>query len=436
MKRLKTVLFGSIWMIYPLLIPSQPIRVSLDEYITDEAFHKNQAMIPVFHYTGKPIEGIQEFGLKQVRNKSQVSFDVVFPLGMNPENDTGYTFIYYSGNTKSEPLGYVFGIVENYAGIGGPTLLWLDRNFNLDLNDDGPPDTFSNASKDYIFIRIKHPEISFSDYFVRLSRFQNSSNQKYIDLLQSHYQKNSGNKQFAGVRFSFREQRLNIKSGWYNDGTDSFRISVRDQNYNGLYDDVDMDELVLNTYDSREAGDYPFTVNKVTYIHWKLQSYKVIYIDPSGRYMDIEKDTSWLHYKGLSYCQKLPDFHIQFADKDQKRVNFRKWGRKKPCLVYFFSLNHETLADDLELLKIIHSQRHPYVKILAINYGDPMIKVLGWSHIQKVPFDVAIAPRELAQKYFIHNLPTLIITNSNGRMCEIIVDSQEIKLKLNHIVNP
>src|SRR5690606_26547305 len=103
-------------------------KINLDIEATDDKFRKTQAMVPVFLYKGQPFDEIADFGIETKRKPNQ--FTVKFPE-MEGVFDTSYSFVFF-GASEEVPKGYIFAVIGNNRKTGFPTLIWFDKNGNLD----------------------------------------------------------------------------------------------------------------------------------------------------------------------------------------------------------------------------------------------------------------------------------------------------------------
>lgn len=408
---------------------AQPVNLLLNERITDETYRKTQALMPVFFFKEQPFEVISDFGLKTSKKHETKTFTVTFPT-LNPSFDTAYSYLFFGGNNLNEPIGYAFCIISNPIGINGPTLLYIDKNFNNNLQDDGPPDTFYNKPNEALYVKAFHPQIKEAFHLVRLTRFEVSKNKAYNKLVDEHYQKNSGSKFFAGTAHSFREQRLNLKSSTYHNGNDSFRIAVKDVNCNGLFNDDGIDQIYIDHFEVDEIGDRFFELNgKKSFFEWNGKKYSVLKIDPAGNQLQFEYLPGAELEKQLKFCRKIPKFKIIFADPKKPKVKIRKYT-KKPMFIYFWDFNSPHLDMDTAALGEIHRTYADIVSVLALNYGDPPRKVFGWQNINKSPLVIGIAPKKIAEKYYVEKTPFTILTNKKNQLCEINLTSQQLLTRL------
>lgn len=407
----------------------QLIHLELDQRATDDQFRKSQAIIPVFKYKGQPFEGVSEFGIKTSKNHKPEMFTAKFP-DMTGMRDTAYTFLFFGANEAKHPLGYVFCLLGNNNRMQNNTYIWIDRNMNLDLSDDGAPDIFSNLLDVYHIIKLYNPVEPGAYHEIQISRYEFDKNIQYKKLLDEHYKKNSGNKVFAGADYSFREQRINIHAANYKNGNDSFKIALKDFNCNGLYNDKGFDQILLGEYNTPELGGVIFEMEgKTLSFEWNQKKYIITQIDPSGKFIDFYYDSKAQPDRQLKFGKKIPKFKVAFADDQIKPRKIRKF-RRKPVYVMFWNFESPTFAQDTANLGIIQREFGDKVHIITLNYGEAPKKVLGWAHRNHIKYTVGIANKKLLEKYYVETLPTSFLTNKKQRLCEINLTSQELLERL------
>jgi len=404
-------------------------RLELDKTSVDDQFRKTQAIIPVFKYTGQPFEGISDFGLKTSKKQKPETFEIKFP-DMTGMKDTSYTYLFFGGNTQSPPIGYVFCIIGNNSRYDGPTYIWIDRNLNLDLSDDGKPDVFLNNVENDHEIKLYNPTNKNAYHTIRLTRFEFHKNMPYKKLVDDHYHKNAGNKVFAGTDYSFREQRLNIRAADFKHGQDSFRIALKDVNCNGIFSDVEFDQVLIGKYGQEELGEIIFEQDKKSNgFERNLKRYTISHIDPAGRYIAFYYDSTSELTRQLLYCKKIPKFKVFFPNAEVKSKKIRKY-KKKPVFLVFWNLSNPTLKDDTAALSAIHREFGDKIHVIALNYGDSPGKVEGWVLRNKIPYTVGMASKDILDMYFVETIPATFFTNKKQRLCEINLTSQELLAQL------
>lgn len=115
-------------------------KLELNQIVLDEKGRKMQSIIAVYKYKGQPFVDPALIGV--AGNKDPKTFYAKLP-NMTGINDTNYAYIFYGGTDQRKDLkGYSLMIIGNNQRSYKPALLWIDKNHNLDLSDDGAPDTF------------------------------------------------------------------------------------------------------------------------------------------------------------------------------------------------------------------------------------------------------------------------------------------------------
>src|SRR5690606_24694747 len=145
-----------------------------------------------------------------------------------------YGYIYF-GNLNNGDGGYLTFILGNYKRELKKTFLILDRNNNHDFSDD-KTDTIAPFQS---IIDLSICNDDNCKYKVILSRFGFSEQQSYKAMLDEYYKLYEGTRKYIGADYGFVEQRNNMRSGKFIAGEDTAQIALRDENYNGRYNDND-----------------------------------------------------------------------------------------------------------------------------------------------------------------------------------------------------
>jgi hypothetical protein len=405
-------------------------KVDLNIEATDDKFRKTQAMVPVFLYKGQPFDEIADFGIETKRKPNQ--FNAKFP-DMTGVIDTNYSFVFF-GASEQVPKGYLFVVIGNNRITGLPTLIWIDKNGNLDLSDDGPPDTFFNQHGEILELKMAHPEIKMAYHKILLSRFDFGQQAGYKKLLDEHYQKNSGNHVFAGSNYSFREQRKNLRAFDFIHGTDSFRIAIKDINSNGIFNDKDYDQFMLGAYGVEEIDDrfvFEITGKQISFERGG-KKYIVTNIDPAGQFVEFYYDPEHMPDRQLQYCKKIPKIKFSTTDPDEtKHEKIRKF-KKKPVYIYFWNQNMPEFKKDTAFLSTIQRDYGDKIHIIALNYGDNPRNITGMKYKNKIPFKIGFATLDIVNSFYVEKYPTSYLTNKRQKLCDINLTPEQLlnKLKL------
>lgn len=415
-----TVLITSVFSVL-----SQTAKVKLNMFVEDEKGKKMQSIIAVYKYNGQPFEDPINIGVET--KKASGKFNAKLP-NMGGIKDTSYAYIYFGAlNERNTLPGYVFVIIGNNKRTKSPALLWIDRNNNLDLSDDGAPDTFYNNvnNKDIVLINPKNKNAS---YTLNISRYDFATNPKYIALLDDYYKENSGIKQFSGSLYSFRELRINCIAGDIKIGNDSFRIGIKDANCNGFYNDESSDFILFGDYKVPILPDNRISIiNKKgkTYFERLGKKYVISEIDPLGNYISIYLDENAKIKNSLVVGKKIKKFKFENTDIDKKMVSIKKY-KKKPTYIYVWRFNQVGFDKDTAILRTIVNQYGNKIDILTLNYGETPKELKTFKRKAKLNWTIGQSTMKINQKLFIEQYPTGILTKKKLRVQKISISPSEL----------
>jgi hypothetical protein len=407
-------------------------HVNLTQRVIDDNYTKSQAVVPIFKYVADSIEEFTRFGLED--DKPLKKFKIKLP-DMSGCMDTAYGYLYFGAILREVNPGYRMVLVGNYRRrYMKKALVFIDHNDNLDLSDDGPPDTLfgSDTHLDVIMRNAAAPE---GKYIVRLSYFEFGQNAAYKLMLNEHYRKHSGSKIFTNADFCFREQRLNVIAGDYNDGLDSFRFAVQDANCNGLYNDAGVDKIYIVPYRTYKVTDKPQTLldekNALkTTFEWNLKQYKLTALDAAGRFVEFARNEGGKLKYALNEGKKVPKITFQSSDgKKLKEEKLRRY-RGQWVYLYFWNSNSPGLNEDTATLRKIQNFYCNKVTIIAMNYGDNVVGLNRFINFSSPNWKNALSSREINELFFIKQMPAGFLLRRGNRLVEQNFTPQELLSKL------
>jgi hypothetical protein len=412
------------------IIASPPQKVLLDQYVEDEKSKKLQSLIAVYRYKGQPFEDPINNG---VETKNEFGRFYAKLPDMKGVRDTSYAYIYFGAlGERKELSGYVLAIIgHNTRQVNQPsTLIWLDRNYNLDLSDDGAPDTFSNniTQKDLTFI---NPQVKNATYTINISRFAFTFNARYIGMLDDYYRENSGTKKFAGALYSFREQRINTIGGDYK-GTDSFRIAIKDANCNGLYNDAGIDFILVGDYRTPIMPDVAIPIEAKagkTYFERNGRRYNVLEIDRVGAFITLQPDEHAKVRNALVPGKKIRKFRFQTTDKEKKTVSIRKF-RKKPTYIYVWRFDQPGFDADTTALRIIARDFADKINLVTLNYGETPKELKSFKKRNSINWTIGQSTMKINEKLFIEKYPMGVLTKKRLKVKQVSISPSELLILL------
>ncbi len=431
MKLKNYILLGVLIVIkFSIKAQTHSFDVPLNFFVEDEKGKKMQSIVAVFKYKGQPLEDPINFGVDT--KKESKKFFAKLP-DMQGVKDTNYAYIYFGAlNERKDLSGYALAIIgNNKRKANQPALIWIDRNYNLDLTDDGAPDTFSNNLNN-LDIVLTNPKNSSANYTVNISRFDFKTNPKYIGLLDDYYKENQGNKEFAGTLFSFRELRINCIGGDYKYELDSFRVAIKDANCNGFYNDENTDFVFIGDYKTPELPDNKILITSKKnqfYFERKGVRYNIKHIDPLGRFITIEVDKNAEVKNALKVGKKLKKFKFHTTDKQRKLVSIKKF-KKKPTYIYVWRFDQKDFDKDTAILRKIATEYGSVINIVTLNYGENPKELSSFKRRTKVNWLVGQSTIKINKKLFIEEFPTGILTSKKLRVKRIRISPSELLVLL------
>jgi len=385
-----------------LAFAQQQMRVNLISKVEDDKLKKTQAIIPVYKYVKSEIEPYSNFGT--VESKKIKWINIKRLPDLSNCKDTGYSFIYFSGADNTENTGYILTIIGNYNRSRQTVHFYVDKNNNLDFSDDGPP-LLMPFHQDSINVNLSNPQMAGSDYQVKFSRLVFGKNLTYKEMLNEHYQKRSGNKIFTKINNCYREQRYNLCSGNFKNETDSFTISVKDNNVNALYNDDGLDKIYIGPYKQPVVSEDPieYTSGKrKSKFEWNEKEFLIENIDPLGRWIEISENKHSTSAKKLKTGRRVPKF--SFMTEMNQKYSIKNFKRKHVYL-YFWNDDLACLAEDTIYLRKLQVEFGNKLQVIGMNYGDEPKSMRFFQQYYSIPWLIGMSNKEINKKFYVENLP-------------------------------
>jgi thiol-disulfide isomerase/thioredoxin len=386
--------------------------------------------------------------------KSQPSKPVKLPPGDNQSRR--FLTEFYSWKMTDDP-----DIVVMIESKKNGDLLYIDRNMNNDLTDDGLPLSFP-FKQDTISFDIIAPKDAQQRTKILFSR-ANTYKSRVIDLPDTIRKNNLdqfnnlnpklakvlggfyGEPDFKGSAGSFYfADRVSVRRGSIVVNKTKYSIGLFDFSNNGLFNDDD--DLLL--IDNGESGALRFDdKNRV----FKLddiftlgnQNFKIDRIDPYGKWIEVEKtlDENTLYYKKyndsltisaiqkVKLKQELWDNKFISLDGDSISLNSFKgkyillnfWGEWcPPCLEeipFLVGAMKEYPETRIQFISFIKLQDEEKAKMVIKENG------INWPQIKLTD--------KIEKKFMIRGLPTNILILPNGDECLILHQVNKLYFKQN-----
>jgi hypothetical protein len=336
--------------------------------------------------------------------------------------DTGYTYIYFSGANSEVNQGYLLTLIGNYRRSQRTVYFYVDRNNNFDFSDDGPPDSLAYGETQ-LEVSLKNTQNPQAEHRIRLSRIEYGKNLHYKVLLAEHFRNNSGTKLFTNINYCYREQRLNMLSGVLTTDNDSFRIGIKDMNVSGLFNESCIDRFYIGPKNEPVFTDDMLEIQpdfERTLFEWNKKQYKIVNIDPSGQFVDIEQVEYPKLVKKLRIGKSVESF--PFVNIENKREDLSDY-KKKEVYLYFWNLENMDSQDTMYLHKIF-DEFGEQIEVIALNHGDHPRKVRVYEYYNDVVWKVGYSSGFIGRQFFLESVPTGYYL---GKKCKL--KSEDIRPK-------
>ena len=401
-------------------------KVYLNQIVQDEKGKKMQAIVAVYKYTGPVFE--DPIGLGVETKKPATKFTPKLP-NMQGISDTGYAYIYFGALLERQDLkGYSLMIIgNNQRQYNKPALLWIDKNHNLDLSDDGAPDTFSSSSNEKD-ITLINPKNKNARYTINISRFSFSYNSKYLGMLDEFYKEGSGNKKFSGALYSFKEMRLNTIAGDFKFDNDSFRVGLKDVNCNGLYNDAGIDQFVIGDYQTFVLPDNAVYINDKSDKNWFEKNgkrYHILFIDPLGAYISIQEDKNAKITSSLVIGKKLKKFKFLSTDKTPQKISLKKY-KKKPLYIYVWRFDQTGFTEDTAALRIIARDYADKIQLITLNYGEKPAELKSFKQRNLINWFIGQSTQKINESLFLNQFPMGVLADKRLKIKQVKISPADL----------
>lgn len=412
-KPIRNIMLPAVYLAAGMLSAQAPsvFRVENKVRAIDDRFGRSMLVAPCFRYTN-PIEEFRNIGSAGMELQHR---SIRLP-DMRGCNDTAYGFIFFGGTTSDFAPGYVLMVLGNNRRLELPHPVWVDRNNNLDLSDDGPPDT-SVYYKTAIDIRIPSSVPGGGEYAVRLSRFPSDSFFSYKNMVNEFYKKFSGTKKFADANHSFREQRLNILASDIRHGSDSFRLGFKDVNCNGIYNERGIDEILVGEWGKALLSELAIVLPESgkAEFEWDLKRFRIDSLPADGKSALIRHMQDVRLEQSLSTGRKIPRFRYCKVHNGKIRKAGIRRLRGEILYVYVWNSKHDRFAGDSTFInKIINSRKG--VQVLCLNYGDSPKWVAKFNQYYGTQWSMGFSARHIHDKLRVVKLPSGILIDKKQRV--------------------
>lgn len=336
-------------------------------------------------------------------------------------------------------------LVENAHAIRyRPAQIWVDKNHNLDLNDDGPPQVFLPPYSD-----LKLDDLS-QGVCLNLSFFETASLLSYQKLYQEAVELIKGNRHFVGCAGSFRMKRQAV---WYNlsvvDG-DSIYWAVKDVNMNGVYNDLGVDLLMMsetrgnfntsngNKYEEGMKLDWlgrGFKVEKISQTITKsITNNTAIILNllqlPPGSIKNAKSLMIGETFPNFRYCQIIGRYQAGKLKENPVKENKISDLKGKYTLIVVWNADDPSFHRDSAALHDLSRNLPDLLQILMLNHGGGGKYVYRYNKRYETQFLQGFCSSEVADLLKLQTMPQYFFIDPQLKIISLNEKPESIKKRL------
>lgn len=409
-----------------LPLSAQKIELPLTERAEDGQFNKLVMVTPVFSFTCDSVPNPLDVSAAKPGDPI-IWRKVKLPAWTPRENGTalrtGYAWVYNGSAPNDFNASHTLIAIVNPGWTYFKTLIWTDHNNNLDLTDDGAPDTMTGE---------KPVTLSLGNgpnpYQVQLEHFPADQFPLYCSINDAELTKVQGKRSFMGTRSSFRERRLNVMAGRWSNGRDSFSIAIKDVNCNGIYNDANIDIALIGDYHAvfNNLQGVLLDDNSKAYLEWNNCAYNLKYVDKQGSSVVLERDSAARLKFSLNKGQKMPRFKYCTATKPQKHKSIRRLKGGYTYVYIWRDAAEEFIRDSAELHHLARLQNNDF-NVLALNYGGSGRYVFQYNRRYHTTLLQGFSSNTINRDLKIKKIPTGILLDKRQRIVAVGVTPEQAR---------
>ncbi len=362
-----------------------------------------------------------------------------------------------TSNAQFMVVFYTYGHGDPYIYImilahSDGELLYIDRNYDHNLANDGPPELFSKESNEFSF------DIASRDDSLQITRFLLLRNANMIDVPDSVVSQridSEGNltpafvqraakllqhPEFRGQRGTFYwDDRVNLRRGRVHVDGKSYTIGLLDGTNNGRFDDDSgdvKDLLIVDRHSSGRLMTYDASnVFKLTdVISLGNERYKISAVDKYGRWIELKKTDEALKFtffEALDSSTQNTNFvsevipqsirdslwNVSFQTIDNSHFSLNTFRGKYILLNFWGEWCKPCLEEIPSLVKIVEDFDTSKVMVVSFLQAVDMQKARQIILEKGMRWNQVLVTQELEEQCQIIAYPTNILLFPNGKNC-------------------
>ena len=345
-------------------------------------------------------------------------FSVELPENLS-KGDKAFGFVSFKGNLKSPLATEVLIFLDDYKDYHGK--LYVDKNFNLDLTDDGAPYIF-NDSMDVTKVELRHSKYPEAIYAVDFQyiRYKNSQQEIMASRMKADNFPHLKDNRLIDHNFWLTETRNKYLIYKEMLGSDSVTLALVDENINGLFNEVGVDRILIAETASDLPQDRPgkndYTIGDATPLFIKSKYFKLEEVSPDGRFIKLSKssaDNYTIFHKGkLIEGSLIPDLQFDTFEGEQTTIH-NSLSKDKLTLIDFWATWCKGCLEQTERLKKIDSLYSDKLLIVGLNFDPKLSKAKEYAEKNNIKWLQGIADEEMVKNLSVNGFPFYILVNQD-----------------------
>lgn len=358
-----------------------------------------------------------------------------------PENlskgDKAFGFVSFKGNLKSPLATEVLIFLDDYKDYQGK--LYIDKNFNLDLTDDGAPYIF-NDSTDVAKVELRHSQYPQAIYAVDFQyiRYKNSQQGVMASRMKADNFPNLKGNKLIDHNFWLTETRNKYLVYKEMLGSDSVTLALVDENINGLFNEVGEDKILIAETASDLPQDRPgkneYTIGDATPLSINGKYFKLEEVSPDGRFVKLSKsstnDYTISHNGKLIEGVLIPDLRFDTFKGEQTTIH-NSLSKDKLTLVDFWATWCKGCLEQTERLKKIDSLYGGKLHIVGLNFDPKLRKAKEYVESNNIKWPQGIADKEIVKSLSVDGFPFYILVNQDKTIHSLGIRLDEVEKIIN-----
>ncbi|MDP2038486.1 MAG: TlpA disulfide reductase family protein [Ignavibacteria bacterium] len=340
--------------------------------------------------------------------------------------------LFYSRDTQNDELISIMVVQKPESD-----LLYVDKNNDEDLTNDGEPIIFSFVeNKKQINIQSENDKEQIAKLVIfRTPELPDSLKKYYVD------EKGNLNPEFAKIyamsvgKFDYKgekgtfyfDDRLGLRIGTLRIDGEDYLIGLHDVNNNGLFND-ERDVVIIDLNEDGKLayteGTQVFRLNDVFRIG--NDNYQLDDVDKYGNKLTMSKTSKKATNYYLEYIQKVKSlsqginsinqefWNSSFTTITWKTLNVDSL-KGKYILLNFWGEWCKPCLDEIPELKIAHEQWKDKVYFLSFLKPANFERAKGYIEKEKIIWDQVVLDKEIEDGFKIASYPTNILILPDGK---------------------